>query len=172
VDAWSLLAAALDLSRLLDDSGAAGGVGAVRRHTRFTARVASLDALWDALAAAAGAVGGSLTVNVATPADAGDDAARRPPPSTRATLDVPPARAGGPRVGARLNVARLLPGLLLVDAYRARGTTAADFYGAWGGFEAAALRVLARRSEGSVGGGGGRAGGVAEVGKQPAGESG
>ena len=160
VDAWSLLAAALDLSRLLDGApGQAGvgggGVAAVRRHTRFTARVESVDALWDALAAAAEARGGSLTVDAVTEVDAmadaaatGGDGAVFSSSSSAATLDLPPARPCAPRVGARLDVARLLPGLLLVDAYRARGTAAADFYAVWSGYEAQALRELAKRDGG------------------------
>jgi len=130
VDAWSLLAAALDLSALLD-----GAAGAVRRHTRFTARC-DLEALRAALSAAAVARGGTVDT-----AGAGD--------GWRLRLALPKAGGGGgPRapttlpVVARLDVCPLLPGLLLVDAHRAAGTAHAEFYGAWAAFEAGVLAEL------------------------------
>ena len=87
------------------------------------------------VAAASGASSSSSSYNPSFPAS-GDSPGRRAPSPLRLF------------VSARVDVSPLLPGTLVVDVTRAGGAAAADFYQAYGPFEAAVLEELAAAKEG------------------------
>lgn len=160
MNAFTLLAAAFDLSGLLENEAAPGGGAPVAgplaawratqaggggaqapvtlRHTRFTAR-ASPAAVVEAAVAAAVAAGG----------------AGRPGRSGwAARLEWPGPRSPGGRLTIRVAAAALNPGAppggtLIIDARRVRGA-AADFYGAYPRLQAAMLGALRGGGEGET----------------------
>ena len=174
MNAFTLLSAALDLSGLLDERE--GCVRRHTRFTTRCSLGqvhASLARAAESLGGRALTFGGGVAAIEALAANAAADPSRPLPASAwRARLELPVVvgssaaassssasgnnndsgdhRAPSPLrlfVSARVDVSPLLPGTLVVDVTRAGGAAAADFYQAYGPFEAAVLEELAAAKE-------------------------